>query len=232
MIKAAPNKDKDEKAKERYSETAYRELKSRILKNEMPAGRAFLEKELAQLLYMSRTPTREAMLRLAKEGLVEVRPRHGMYVKHISIEDMQEIYAVLTGLESTAAGLAAERKPEESELAPLKQAVKEMDQALQKDDLMAWATADEKFHTSLVDLSGNQRIKKLVQTFMDQAHRVRMITLRLRPTPDGSNRDHRAVMDAIIQGDADRARSLHRRHREESGKMLVELLKNHGLNQL
>src|ERR1035437_1266105 len=68
------------KAKERapLAEQAYREIKRRILDNEFSPGTTILEQELALLLRMSRTPVREAAVRLAEEGLVEVRPRHGM----------------------------------------------------------------------------------------------------------------------------------------------------------
>lgn len=225
-------KQNDKKPKEPFSEKAYRELKRRILQNEMPVGQPFLEQELAQLLEMSRTPTREAMIRLENEGLVEIRPRHGMIVKHISVNDMREIYAVLTALESSAAALAAARKPSEEELAPMREAVKEMDAALAEDDLARWAAADELFHGTLVDLSDNNRIRELVDTFVGQSHRVRMLTLRMRPKPEGSNRDHRMVLDAIAKGDVDTARRVHREHREKSGSMLVELLVSHGLNQL
>ena len=75
----------------------------------MPSGEMFTEEQLASMLKMSRTPAREAMLRLAKDGLVEVRPRHGMRIKPVSVADIREIYEVLTGLESTAAALAAQR---------------------------------------------------------------------------------------------------------------------------
>jgi DNA-binding GntR family transcriptional regulator len=96
-------------AREPFADRAYRELRARILDNSMPSGEQYTEEELAALLQMSRTPTREAMLRLASEGLVEVRPRHGMRIKPVSPVDMREIYEVLTALESTAAALAAAR---------------------------------------------------------------------------------------------------------------------------
>jgi DNA-binding GntR family transcriptional regulator len=68
------------------AEQAYRELKRRILDNELAPGAVLLEQELASLLGMSRTPVREAMVRLEKEGAVEIRPRHGMRVLPISAE--------------------------------------------------------------------------------------------------------------------------------------------------
>ena len=215
-----------------FSDRAYAELRRRILENTMPVGAQYMEQELAELLDMSRTPIREALIRLANEGLVEVRPRHGMRVKAISLRDMEEIYAVLTGLESTAAGLAAAMALAADEIDRLGRAVADMDAALAGDHLEAWAEADAHFHRLLVDFSGNARLAALVGTFMDQSHRVRMLTLRLRPRPEASNEDHRAVVDAIARGDADTARSIHRRHREKSGTMLVTLLETHGMTQL
>jgi DNA-binding GntR family transcriptional regulator len=220
------------RAKEPFADKAYRELRSRILDNSMPPGEQYTEEELAAMLQMSRTPTREAMLRLAGEGLVEVRPRHGMRVKPVSPVDMREIYEVLTALESTAAALAAARTDQGESVELLRAAIRDMDAALERDDLAAWAAADERFHTRLVEAAGNSRLTELVQTYVGQSHRVRMLTLRLRPKPTTSNRDHEAVVDAVAAHDAQRARELHFAHREQSGQMLVELLASHGLTRL
>lgn len=214
------------------TERAYDQIKRRILENDMAAGFQVLEQELAQMLDMSRTPVREALIRLSEEGMVEVRPRHGMRVLPVSANDMREIYEILTSLESTAAELAAARGVTDSELADLKQAVADMDAALEKDDLRKWAAADEKFHMLLVKFSNNERLHALVNSFWEQTHRVRLVTLRLRPKPTTSNKDHAAVVDAIAKGDREGARRLHHRHRVKSGKVLVALLKEHGLTQL
>ena len=107
-----------------YAEQAYRELKRRILDNELSPGENLLEQEIAAELGMSRTPAREAMMRLANEGLVEVKPRHGMRVLPISADDMKEIYLVLTSLESTAAAEVAKRGLTAEEFAALEKAVR------------------------------------------------------------------------------------------------------------
>ena len=198
----------------------------------MPSGEVFTEEQLASMLKMSRTPAREAMLRLAKDGLVEVRPRHGMRIKPVSVADIREIYEVLTGLESTAAALAAQRQDQGDSIGRLREAIAEMNLALEHNDRRRWASADERFHTLLVEASGNSRIAELVQTFFGQSHRVRMLTLFLRPKPINSNRDHEAVVKAIAAHDAERARDFHYLHRQRSGQMLVELLVRHGLTQL
>lgn len=229
---ATPRKKKSNAPKVSYADKAYADLKRRILENELPAGHQLMEGELAELLEISRTPAREAMMRLEAEGLVEVRPRHGMKVKPISISDMTEIYALLTGLESTAAWQAAKRDHTKEEIKRLRDSVKRMDEALKAQDLKAWANADEHFHRLLVSMSGNQRLIELVDRFIDQSHRVRMLTLRLRPMPAQSNEDHAQVVTAIEAKDADKARRIHRIHREKAGELLVELLESHGLTQL
>lgn len=210
------------------AERAYRELRRRILDNALPAGTSLLEEEAALMLGLSRTPVREAMVRLAEEGLVEIRPRHGMRVKPISADDMREIYEVLAALEPKAAGLAARRGLAPAELAVLEEAVTAMDEALGRGDLAAWAEADEQFHLGLVRASGNRRLAATVGSFWDQAHRVRMATLRFRPLPTASNADHRAVVAAIRAGDAAAAEAMHRRHRETAAAMLVGLLERLG----
>ena len=214
------------------ADRAYAEVKRRILDNEMPAGYQILEQELAEMLDMSRTPVREAMIRLAEEGMVEIRPRHGLRVLPLSASDMQEIYHILIALEATAAQLVAERGLSGDQLGELRAAVTDMDRALASDDLRGWAAADERFHKLLVEYCGNARLRALVGTFWDQSHRARMATLRLRPKPVDSNKDHAAVVDAITRGDAEAAREIHRQHRIRAGQILVSLLKEHGLTQL
>lgn len=219
---------------ERVSLTAraYARIRRLILDNELPAGSLMLEQELAELLEMSRTPVREALIRLENEGMVEVRPRHGMRVLPVSADDMEEIYAILTALESDAASEIARAGLAPAELDALKQAVADMDAALDRDDLRAWAKADEHFHRVLIESCPNRRLRAVVYQFWDQAHRVRMLTLRLRPKPTTSNQDHLALVEAIERRDGDRAREIHREHRIRNGRMLVDLLRRYGLTQL
>lgn len=215
-----------------FTEQAYERIKERILSNALPPGTQMLEQQLADDLGMSRTPVREAAMRLAREGLVEVRPRHGIRVLPVSASDMREIYEILTALESAAAEACARRGLSDADILQLNEAVRDMDRALADDDLEAWAAADEAFHRALTALGGNRRLQDLVDTIWDQAHRARMVTLRLRPKPKGSNDAHRALVAAIVARDGEAARRLHRQHRQESGSLLVDILNHFGLSQL
>lgn len=203
---------------------AYIEIRRRILDNIWMPGFRSLEQELAAQLGMSRTPVREALLRLQDEGLVEVVPRHGMRVLPVSAVDMREIYQVLTSLESVAAGLAARARPQAAALATLNSACEAMELALANRDLDGWAAADEDFHTQLLLLSGNQILTATVLRFWDRAHRARLFTLRLRPLPEKSTREHRELIQALMRGDESHAEQLHRQHRERGTRELLRIL--------
>lgn len=219
-----------EAGKRAQTERTYAALKRMILDNELLPGEFVLQEELGERLGVSRTPVREALIRLAGEGLIEVRPRHGMRVLPVSISAMREIYEVLTALEARAARNVAARGADEAVLAELDEAVREMDRALEADDLAAWARADDRFHNGLVTACGNRRLIEMVSMVVDQAHRVRKLTLRLRPKPVSSNEAHRAVLDAIRQRQPQAAHDVHERHRDESGQMLIALLERLDIN--
>ena len=213
-------------------ERAYDEVKLKILDNKYYPGYQALEQEIAEDLGVSRTPVREALIRLQHEGLVELIPRRGMRVVPIVADDMKEIYDVLTSLESMAAELLAQRRPDSATLEPMKQATADMEAALARDDLDAWAHADERYHRCLIDLCGNRRLANMANTVRDQGHRARMVTLRLRDKPVASIDEHRQVLDAIERGDWQTARDVHYQHRKRASDELTNILEKYKLPQL
>jgi DNA-binding GntR family transcriptional regulator len=214
------------------TDAAYRTIRQRILDNAWPPGHRALEQELALMLGMSRTPVREALIRLANEGLVEVVPRHGMRVLPVSADDMREIYEMLTALESMAAELVVRRKPDAAALKPLVEASRDMARAVKAEDRDAWAAADERFHRHLIGLCGNRLLIEVVQNCWDRAHRARMVTLRMRPMPTHSTREHLEVVERIRAGDARGAFEAHRAHRERGSRELLGILERYRLQQL
>lgn len=208
------------------------ELRQMIFSGELPPGSDHLETELAERLGMSRTPVREAALTLRAQGLVELRPRRGVRIAPVSAQDMRDIYDILTELESLAARRAAEAAYARADLATLAAAINDMDAALAKDDLRAWATADDRFHRELVRLGGNARLSMIVSVMRDQVRRARATTLYIRPKPMQSNDDHRAVYQAIAARDGDKAHDIHHTHRRQARDMLVALLEKHQFHGL
>ena len=213
-------------------DTAYEWIRRRILDNVWPPGHRALEQEVALELGMSRTPVREALVRLQNDGLVEVVPRHGMRVLPVSPEDMREIYEVLTAPECMAAEIVARRKPGDAELQTLTQATADMDEALARDDLEAWAAADERFHVSLVELSGNRALANTVWNYWDRAHRARMLSLRLRPKPVNSTHEHMQMVERLRAGDVAGAAAVTRAHRERANQELVAIFERFKLKQM
>jgi DNA-binding GntR family transcriptional regulator len=200
-------------------EEAYVALRKRILDNVYPPGHQALESDLAVQLGISRTPVREALIRLANEGLVEVIPRHGMRVLPVSPTDMREIYVVLTALESAAAEMLALRRPSDAELKPLVDATRDMTRALKLDDLDAWAAADERFHQGLVELAGNRTL-------------IDAVTLRLRPKPVNSTHEHMAMLERIRAGDPKGTVEVNRAHRERASRELLAIFERYRLLQM
>jgi DNA-binding GntR family transcriptional regulator len=213
---------------------AYEALREAIRNNDFAPGYQGSEQEIASQLGMSRTPVHEAIIRLQEEGLVRVLPRRGVVVCAISPDDMREIYEVVIALETASSELLAERPANERApiVAELDDINAQMLAALAADQLVDWAKADERFHQLLVERSGNGRFARMFHTIMDQSHRARMLTLRLRPKPTSSIREHRAIVDAIRRGDAQAARERAKRHRVAARDRILPLLEQFGMKRL
>lgn len=213
---------------------AYEALKAAIRNAVFAPGYQGSEGEIAAQLGMSRTPVHEAIIRLQEEGLVRVLPRRGVVVCAISLEDMREIYEVVMALETASAEIIAEKPPAArdviaGELAAVNAAMAE---ALASDDLLAWAGADGRFHQLLVECAGNSRLSRIFASIMDQSHRARMLTLRLRPRPTVSVEEHAAIVAAIRQGDPHLARDSARAHRRRARDQILPLLSQLGMRHL
>jgi DNA-binding GntR family transcriptional regulator len=213
---------------------AYEALKEAIRNNVFAPGYQGSEQEIASQLGMSRTPVHEAIIRLQEEGLVRVLPRRGVVVCAISPDDMREIYEVIIALETASAELLAEKN--EDDRRPIAEELDRVNAQMQSDlaadDLVAWAKADELFHQLLVERSGNGRLARMFHTIMDQSHRARMLTLRLRPKPAASVREHRAIVDAIRKGNAQAARERAKQHRTSARDQILPLLGQFGMRHL
>lgn len=221
-------KDKGNK-KLSNSNKAYEEIKRQIIDNKLSTSELVTVRQLGDQLGMSRTPIREALVRLEDEELIELIPKHGMRVLPISSNDMREIYWILMGLELVAIELIGEQKLLNKDFKVLSSLAKKMVKALNQDDLDKWSHADEEFHKQIVLLSGNSRLVNTVNSFRDQTHRARIISLRLRPKPVASSKEHLAVVEALKNGEIERAKHIHGEQWKRSRKQLTEILERFGI---
>lgn len=215
-------------------EAAYDALKAAVRSNVFPPGHRATEADIARQLGMSRTPVHEAIIRLQAEGLVQVLSRRGVLICPISAEDILEIYDVLVAVEGMAAALLS-RLPEEERARSadiLDAETAAMEAALEAEDLLAWAAADDRFHELLTRLCGNGRLDKAAAMVRDQSHRARLYTLHLRRRPTDSAGEHRQITEAVRLAEPDRAEQAARAHRMRARDALAPLLAQYGMRNL
>ena len=220
--------------RQKSTDRVYAALRRKVIDSELAPGSQILEQELAIALGVSRTPLREALVRLENEGLVEIIPRHGVRIIPMSVADMKEIYQVLVSLESTAAAALASQPPSKAALDALEAFYDRMEAHLNAGDVTAWALEDERFHLEIVQLAGNRRLREIVSNCWDQAHRARMFTLRMQthPQPLQSMKEHRQIISALRKHDAAKAESLLRSHRERGLARQIEIIERYRFTQL
>jgi DNA-binding GntR family transcriptional regulator len=224
--------EKKSKRQGSLTDKAYNWIKNEIMENRMSPGFQAFESDLADILDMSRTPVREALIRLQNEGLIKVLPRRGMRVLPLRLSDMREIYEVLNAIECEAVSIIAKRKPTRDDLAPLNEAVLDMEKALAADNLDSWATANTRFHQSLLRLCKNKRLMNIGLTYMVQEQRSTRVTLLLRDKPVQSTQEHRDHVNVMLEGDPVKARNVYRQHRERAIEELSELLQRFKIHNL
>lgn len=212
--------------------TAYTTIKARILDNTYGSNMTVTVQGLVDELGMSRTPIRDALIRLEQERFVEITPRHGFRVLPLRPEEMLNIYQLVAGLECIAIRLIVERGIRDDEIAGLRAAGAAMRQALTDDDLDAWSHADAAFHRMLVDFCDNPVLRQAALDHTEQIWRARDLTLRLRKRPVQSTESHCETIEAMATGDAERAASVHWQQRRRSSHELTDILERLNIRQL
>jgi DNA-binding GntR family transcriptional regulator len=190
---------------------AYSRIRSAILELEFVPGAPMSETLLAQALGISRTPVREALKLLEREGLVRAYPARGTFVAELSAADIVEIYEVRIQLESFAASVAATRLTD-SDLAGLRDSVSAAETAVGHQRVDEACLLDIRLHSSIVSATGNRRIKQVLSQMDDQVHRIRLLASRdperMRHTLD----EHERIVSALMARDgalADKEMRIH-----------------------
>lgn len=211
---------------ESLSEHAYRVIRDAVLRNVLAPGHFASEREVAERFGLSRTPAREALLRLRDEGLVEVLPRRGIRVLPLSITDVREIHQIARALELEAALTLAARRLSKEDLRGIFADVEAMEQAIETADRDAWVAADTRFHLAIVSRSQNQRLIQSYNGLRILTDRARLFALHLRVLPVQSTHEHRAMLEAIVSGELGLVAELYRSHWERTTNEMIEIIRN------
>jgi DNA-binding GntR family transcriptional regulator len=189
----------------------YDHLRAEILAGRLGPGTELAEVALSELLGVSRGPLREAIGRLAAEGLVTVRPRRGAVVRSLSKQEFVELYQVREALEMLAVRLAVPHLGDEG-VAELERLVAAMTAHAERADVTEFFEANSAFHLRLVEAAGNAKLRELYEQLLAQLGRYRLRSLTLRGNLERSVAEHAAILRAIKRGDADRAAHLMSEH--------------------
>ena len=186
-------------------------LREEILSERLPPGAELQEVALAEELGVSRGPLREAIGRLAAEGLVTVRPRRGAVVRSLSKDEFLELYQVREALEVMAVRLAVPRLTSE-DIEELDALLAEMAERSVRHEVAEFFEANLAFHARLVEASGNATLQELYGQLVGRMGRYRMRSLTLRGNLQRSVAEHGAILRAAKRGEADRAAHLMSEH--------------------
>ena len=206
MIQGEEMTDIQLKVQKPLKDLVYLELKHKILTGEIVSQTRLMEIDLSEKMNVSRTPIREAIKRLADDGLVKVEPRRGAYVANISIKDMLDVFEVREDMEGFVAKLAARRITDEGR-AQLKAIAAEYEAAIEKaDDKERIIELDEKFHNFIVKCSGNETLRELVNYVQELSLRFRYLYYDDSSLYESTAEQHNRIMDAINSGRENDAR--------------------------
>lgn len=190
---------------------AYQKLKRIILERQISPGDKLNESELAQGLGISRTPVREAINRLEKEGLVETFPQRGAFVVQFSAKDVFELFLIRENLEGLAAYLAAERMDEKNR-GKLESCVQGFEEPFSEKDVERYSREDFKFHQTIVSLSEARRLINLISSLHDHIRMFRLTTVGLSGRMKTSLAEHREIIESFRKNDPEECERKMRQH--------------------
>jgi DNA-binding GntR family transcriptional regulator len=193
----------------------YARVKKMIFDQELQPGQKLLQEKLSAELGVSRTPLLKALHRLESEMLVESKPRRGLYVKEMSVQDVNDIFHVRAVIEGLSARLAAGRL-EKKQIESLRQLFQPF--VGQKPiDISEYEKSDREFHNSIMLFSGNKIIPQL--EMLSNIHLHAFQAGLLRP-PEATIDEHFSIIDALEAGDGEKAEQAMRSHIDKSRECL------------
>ena len=189
------------------------QLREDILAGRLRPGTELSEVALARELGTSRGPLREALGRLASEGLITITPRRGAVVTQLTRQEFIDAYQVREALETLAVRLAVPRLSE-AEIPRLRELCELMEQAAMDGEVQVFFEANTRFHEALVRASGNDKLHEVHRVLVGQMVPYRPRSLELRGNLEQSVAEHREILAAIEARDAQRASDLLAAHIE------------------
>jgi DNA-binding GntR family transcriptional regulator len=169
------------------------------------------ERQLSDMLGVSRTPIREALTLLEQEGFIRLQPRRGVFVVRKTKAEVVELIHVWAALESMAARMAVAHASD-ADIAKLWDLFRDFEQRSPKEHVSEYSEANIAFHKSIIALSGSSLIQEMTDNLFIHVRAIRKLTIGQTDRAERSIQDHRAIIKALEQRDADLAEKLVRDH--------------------
>jgi DNA-binding GntR family transcriptional regulator len=189
----------------------FENLKQAIIQGDVAPGDRLVESRIAEAMDISRTPVREAIHKLEREGFLKKLPHGGFTVMGITREDIEETFGIRCVLERYAARLAAISHREE-ELEPLEEKITEFQRCLDEGKTENLPSINTAFHNLLYGLCRSPKLVKMISDLRDQIYRFRRIILQVEAMAKVSNQDHRRMLKAIRDRDIEKVEELVQEH--------------------
>ncbi|MCR5295748.1 MAG: GntR family transcriptional regulator [Lachnospiraceae bacterium] len=204
-------------------EVVFLTLRGEILRGELSPGERLMEIALAEKLGVSRTPIREAIRMLEREGLVVMKPRRGAQVAKISVQELNDVLEIRKCLETLATRKVCERM-EKEELERMREAAAVFENlvASEQEDLAALAEADVNFHDTIYQGAGNRRLIQMLGNLREQMYRFRIEYLKEKDVRRKLADEHKRILDAVAARNSEEAVRLIEEHIDQQHQMIVE----------
>lgn len=193
------------------TERVYETIKVAILDLRYRPGTPLVEDDLARQLGTSKTPVRDALLTLERDGLVTKIPYRGTYVSEVSLRDAAEIFELRAVLEGLASSLAT-REFSPHDLDDAERLLDEADRALAQNDRELCSTLGAQFHTMIHERAANRRLIPILDKLEEQLRRLRKLSDRLQGRLEKSGLEHRRILAGLRTGDPQQAEAAMRAH--------------------
>jgi DNA-binding GntR family transcriptional regulator len=200
-------------------EKIYQHLKNEILSDKIPPNAILVGTKLAKQIGISRTPIREALHGLQKEGLLELIPRVGYRVRQINLEEMKEICEIRKSLEILAARWAIKRITPE-EMQSIKENLHKSEIMIEEEELSSFIDLDAEFHRLLAKASGSRRLLKLILTHRSDMLRYRIESFHRTDTVSIAIAGHRQISKCLFEKDENGVESAINDHLEQAKKYI------------
>jgi DNA-binding GntR family transcriptional regulator len=207
--------------KYKLSEKVYKALKQDIIRGVHPPGEPLVEKELARKYRASRTPVREAALRLQEDRLLQIVPNRGYFVSPITLQELNDVYEFRIAIECTAAELAARKATDIELLNELSDLADTSYRADSVESYREFIEADTVFHVGIGRLSRNQMLVRAISEARSQMERIMYAAIDIHYYGEVPTREHQEIIKAIRHHDPDAARrSMHDHISQSKDKVL------------